>query len=260
MKSYNMWITLLLVILAILLWMLYKDKTGETKPEITIPYFEPIPRNQYSDEGFYWENDFLRYREQEHMVGIDVSTYQGNVDWETVANSGVEFVIIRGGYRGASKGNLFVDDCFEQNYEGAKAAGLKVGVYFFSQAITEEEAVEEAIYICNLLKKKDLDLPVFYDWEYLDGRVPNPWEFSMTECAIAFCEAVEKRDFKAGVYFNQDYGYNYLDLRKLKDYTLWLADYGTTPDFPYLYHMIQYSDKGTVPGIEGKVDLNLLFP
>ncbi len=257
MRNYSKWITLTLVIVAILVGLFYPR--GEQEPTVREPEVPRTPTNSYSTEDFYWDRGFLRYRERDHLIGIDVSTHQEDIDWQAVADSGVDFAILRAGYRGATAGKLYEDEHFADNLKGAREAGLMIGVYFFSQAINVEEAVEEAEYVCELLGRTDLALPVFYDWEYLEGRVPTPGLLPMTECAVAFCEEVEARGYKAGVYFNQDYGYNYLDLRELTEYTLWLAEYGGIPQFPYLYHMVQYTDDGTVPGISGPVDLDLLF-
>ena len=259
MKNYGKWITLSLVIVAILVALFYPRGEAEKEPPTTVQSPPQKPRNDYITENFYYEDGFLRYKDRSYMIGIDVSTHQETIDWQAVADSGVEFAIIRAGFRGSSRGDLYEDDCFAGNLEGAKEAGLKIGVYFFSQAVNEEEAIEEAKYVCNLLEGVSLDLPVFYDWEYLEGRVPQPWDAPMTECAVAFCEEIKIAGYEPGVYFNQDYGRSYLDLIKLQDYTLWLAEYGESPDFPYLYHCIQYSDSGTVPGIEGDVDLDLMF-
>ena len=260
MRNYGKWITLALVIIAILVGIfvpLIRNRSRDV--DITIPTLREIPKNDYSLDNFYWEDGFLRYKDRPYMIGIDVSTHQEMIDWQAVADSGVEFAIIRVGYRGTTEGKLYEDDCFAYNLREAKKAGLQIGVYFFSQAINTEEAVEEARYVCDLLDGEKLQLPVFYDWEYVDGRVPQPWNMPMTECAIAFCETIREEGYRPGVYFNQDYGYNYLDLRELENYTLWLAEYGSTPEFPYLYHCVQYTDNGTVPGIEGSVDLNLMF-
>lgn len=263
MKNYGKWITITLVVIAILVALLYprgNENDNENDPSSEIfPTIQKIPENDYITENFYWEDGFLRYKERKHMIGIDVSTHQQTIDWDAVADSGVEFAMIRAGFRGSTAGDLYEDDCFAYNLREAKAAGLKVGVYFFSQAISQEEAKQEAEYVCELLDGEKLDLPIFYDWEYLDGRVYQPWLMPMTVCAIAFCEAIEEEGYEPGVYFNQDYGTNYLDLRRLEDYTLWLAEYGGIPEFPYLYHCVQYTDNGTVPGIDGPVDLNLLF-
>lgn len=257
MRNYGKWITVTLVIIAVLMGLFYP--AGEGEQEATTPTIPRTPRNDYLQENFYRDGEFLRYRDREHLVGMDVSTHQGEIDWQAVADSGVDFAILRVGYRGATAGKLYEDDCFAKNLSGAKAAGLQIGVYFFSQAINEQEAAEEARYACELLRGEKLQLPIFFDWEYLEGRVPNPGLLPMTECAIAFCEAVEEQGYEAGVYFNQDYGYNYLNLRELQEYTLWLAEYGSVPSFFYLYHCVQYTDDGRVPGIDGPVDLDLLF-
>lgn len=257
MRNYGKWITLTLAVIAILVGIFYPR--GTTEPKVTLPTAVETPRNDYSAECFYRDGEFLRYRDREHMIGIDVSTHQNTIDWQAVADSGIEFALIRAGYRGATAGELYEDDCFAYNLKEAKKAGIKVGVYFFSQAINVEEAREEAEYVCELLDKEELELPVFYDWEYLEGRVPQPWLAPMTDCALAFCETVKAEGYEAGVYFNQDYGYNYLDIRELGDCTLWLAEYGDVPEFPYLYHCVQYTDSGSVPGIQGPVDLNLMI-
>ena len=257
MNNYGKWITITLAVIAVLVGIFYPR--GDESTEIDIPTIRPIPKNAYAVENFYWEDGFLRYKDRDYMIGIDVSTHQQEIDWDAVAESGVEFAIIRAGYRGATAGKLYEDDCFAYNLREAKKAGLKVGVYFFSQAVNAEEAKEEAKYVCRLLDGEKLQLPVYYDWEYLEGRVQEPWLMPMTECAVAFCEEVKDAGYLPGVYFNQDYGYNYLDLRELETYALWLAEYGSVPEFPYLYHCVQYTDQGTIPGIDGYVDLDLMF-
>lgn len=220
---------------------------------------EPTARkNEYDSEAFYYDGEFLRYAD-DCLVGIDVSVHQGLIDWQAVAESGVEFAIIRAGYRGSTVGDLYEDEQFQYNLENAKAAGLQVGVYFFSQALTVEEAVEEAEYVCKLLEGEILDLPIYFDWEFIGGRVENVYDVDLTACALAFCEKVEKLGYSAGVYFNQEFGYRYFDLAQLQDYHLWLAEYNETPSFRYHFDCLQYSASGTVPGIETAVDLDLLF-
>lgn len=227
----------------------------ETQPRAT------AAPNDYAPEDFYREDGFLRY-EGEHLVGIDVSTHQGIIDWEAVAASGVDFAILRIGYRGSSQGLLYEDETFRDNLQGAKEAGLLVGGYFFSQAITPQEAWDEAIFACEILDDAELDLPVFYDWEETgeDSRTGNIREIPMTRCALAFCERMEQGGFDAGVYFNQNYGYYYLELEHLQDYTLWLAEYNETPTFEYHFEFLQYSASGSIPGIETDVDLDLWIP
>ena len=139
---------------------------------------------------------------------------------------------------------------------------MQLGVYFFSQATTLEEAREEADYTLELLDGRTLELPVFYDWETVAGstRIPSPDGLPLTQCAAAFCQTVEAAGYTGqGVYFNQTYGYTYFDLGYLQDYVLWLAEYGTTPEFLYHFDCLQYSSTGVVDGITGDVDLNLFL-
>ena len=257
MKGFGKFVTVMLVLTAVLLGIFYPSR--EQWKDRLLDLLEIEPRNSYLAEEFYMDGEFLRYGGSEHLVGVDVSTHQEKIDWEKVADSGVEFAILRGAYRGYSLGELHEDDTFDYNYRKAKEAGLLVGVYFFSQAVTVEEAVEEAEYICDLLDGREPDLPVFYDWEYLEGRVPQVWELSVTDLAVAFCEEVRSRGYEPGVYFNRDYGDNYLQLNKLRSYMIWLAEYTTVPKADYHFHCLQYTDRGRVPGIEGPVDLDLLI-
>lgn len=217
--------------------------------------------NAWSSEAYYTENGFLKYRDADCMVGIDVSAHQSGIDWSRVADAGVQFVILRAGYRGSTEGKLYEDDNFRSFLTGARSAGLQVGVYFFSQATNEQEAFEEAAYVCELLKGETLELPVFYDWEHSGAgtRTERAADVDMTACALAFCSAVEDAGFRAGVYFNQTYGNNHLDFVRLKSYVLWLAEYNATPTFGYHFDLLQYSDSGEVDGIEGTVDLDLML-
>ncbi len=234
------------------------EPTATNEPSTVATEAYP-PANPYLPEHFYTENGFLRYETAPHLVGMDVSEYQQNIDWQAVADSGIEFVIIRAGFRGSSVGSLHEDEQFRYHLENAKEAGLQVGVYFFSQALNPEEAEEEANYACDLLDGAALDLPLFFDWEYLDGRLGTIDTANLTNCAIRFCQTVEARGYQGGVYFNQTYGKYYFDLRALQEYTLWLAEYNPTPGFPYAFDCLQYTDAGTVPGVAGPVDLDILW-
>ncbi len=258
MKYKWLWIWVGCILLLPVLILLLRP-TGQWETYDVMDQLFPVKNNPYDPEGYHWDGGFLRYEEGEQLVGIDVSTHQGQIDWQAVKQAGVDFAILRAGYRGSTVGDLYEDDCFAYNWEQARQAGVKLGVYFFSQALNEEEAVQEADYVCSLLEGKSPELPVFYDWEFIGGRVSDPGDVPMTECAIAFCERVRDHGFEAGVYFNQEYGRHYLSLRRLNRYTLWLAEYSDRPDFPYAFDCLQYTDSGTVPGIEGSVDLDLLF-
>lgn len=222
-----------------------------------------LPRNTYESEGFY-ETEGIRFYEFDGITGvagIDVSAFQPSVDWQQVKNAGIEFAMIRLGYRGYTTGELDLDDCFLGHMDGALDAGLGVGVYFFSQALTPEEAVEEAEYVLTWLEGYDITYPVVFDWEEVEGpaRTDNMNMLNLTSCAKAFCEKIEEAGYEAAVYFNQAYGYEQFNLVSIRDYIFWLAEYAPVPTFAYDFTMWQYTNEGTVPGIEGPVDLNIYF-
>ncbi len=227
-----------------------------------IPIYLGVEKNRYHADLFHDENGLRHYDSPTAMVGIDVSSYQGEIDWQAVRESGVDFAILRVGYRGYTDGGIFADATFVDNLKDAKAAGLKIGVYFFSQAISVEEASKEASFVLDALNGAVLDLPVYFDWEFVEqdsARTNMASSETVTDCAVAFCEAVEKAGYKAGVYFNQSMGYLTMNLGRLKEYDFWLAEYRNTPEFYYNFHMWQYTDNGAVSGISGHVDLNIRF-
>lgn len=245
--------------------MIGKNETEEQDDwQDSVPSPEhALPRNLYKPESFYEENG-IRHYEAEDIVGvagIDVSAFQPTVDWQQVKQAGIEFAMIRQGYRGYSTGKLDLDDCFLSHMEGALEAGLDVGVYFFSQALTPEEAVEEAEYVLTWLEGYEISYPVVFDWEEVEGpaRTDNMNMLNLTACAEAFCKTVEEAGYEAAVYFNQVYGYEQLNLVSLRDYDFWLAEYADAPTFAYDFTMWQYTNEGTVPGIDGPVDLNIYF-
>ncbi len=174
--------------------------------------------------------------------------------------------MLRVGYRGygVGTGKMYKDDRFKQYYREAKDAGLLVGAYFFSQAITEEEAVEEAILTAEMLEGCELDFPVAYDWEMIfhdkDGaRTDNVPVDTLTDCVLAFCQNVESFGYQTMVYQNKRTALFKYDLPRMKDIPFWLAEYGDGPTYVYNYDMWQYSCGGTVAGIDGNVDMNLCF-
>lgn len=194
-------------------------------------------------------------------TGIDVSVFQGDIDWDAVKNDGIDFVMLRVGYRGyGQKGIMGKDDKFDSNYEGAKKAGLKVGAYFFSQATNESEAREEAAFVLDAVRDRPLDYPIAYDWEFVDNgeaRTNGMTSEDITVCAKAFCEAIKSAGKVPVIYFNCETGYFNYDLPQVKDYDFWLAEYYDTPSFYYNYKMWQYSKTGSVDGISGDVDMNI---
>ncbi len=194
--------------------------------------------------------------------GIDLSVFQRNVDWQRAAADGVEFAIARLGYRGYGKGALQPDERFANHLDGARAAGIDVGVYFFSQALTAEEGREEAEYVLAQLDGRKLEMPIYFDWEPIaaeDSRT-NGYDYAnLTDSAVAFCQTIEEAGYRAGVYINRQQGYYHYDLSRLADYALWVADYNSYPDFYYRFDMWQYTANGQVDGIDIQVDMNLLF-
>ena len=195
------------------------------------------------------------------VKGIDVSEWQGKINWEKVKDSGVEFVIIRVGGRGTVKDTVFADENAQDYYEGAKAAGLKVGAYFFSQSITVDEAIAEAEFTLEQIEDWKVDMPVVYDWEYVDeyARTAKVSDRMLTDMAKAFCDTVAEEGYQPMIYFGRSQSMDMLILEELVDYPFWLAMYTTIMDYPYKIDMWQYTEKGSVPGISGNVDMNLLF-
>ena len=225
------------------------------------PYIEGLARNVY-DGLFYQDGNFVRYEGYTPShIGVDVSAHQQQIDWQQVADSGVEFAMVRAGYRGYTKGDLERDAYFTQNVDGAAAAGLDVGVYFFSQAITTDEALEEADLVLELLDGRTLAYPIVFDWEDIeaDARTDGMTSPLLTEIAAAFCARVEAAGYQSGIYFNQRFGYQEFDLLQLQGKTFWLAEYNIPPTFAYDFQIWQYTNDGTVPGISTPVDLNLSF-
>lgn len=194
-------------------------------------------------------------------LGIDVSKWQKEIAWDKVKEDGIDFVIIRCGYRGSVSGCLVEDPYFEQNIKGAIAAGLKVGVYFFTQAVNEVEAVEEASMVVSLIRDYELDYPVFIDTESAggNGRADALDEETRTAVCEAFCATVRNAGYQSGVYASRNWYNTRVDVEKLERYVIWLAEYRKVPLYQGYYHMWQYTSKGKVDGIEGNVDLNISY-
>lgn len=193
------------------------------------------------------------------VLGIDVSTWNGNIDWNKVKASGVSYVIIRTGYRGSTQGALVEDNKFRQNIQGATNAGLKVGVYFFTQAINEVEAVEEASMVLGQIKGYKLAFPVFIDVESSGGRADGLSTSDRTKVVNAFCQTIQNNGYRAGIYANKTWFTNKLNTSALSGYKIWLAQYNSTVTYKGRYDMWQYSDKGKINGINGNVDMNLSY-
>ncbi len=192
-------------------------------------------------------------------MGIDVSKWNGNIDWNAVSNSGVSYVIIRCGYRGSSQGKLIEDPKFTANIQGATAAGLKVGVYFFTQAVDEVEAVEEASMVLEQIKGYKISYPVFLDVEPSGGRADSIDRATRTAVCRAFCETIQGAGYTAGIYANKTWLTGKLNAGELGSYKIWLAQYAASPTYTGRYDLWQYKSTGSVSGIKGKVDMNLSY-
>ena len=192
-------------------------------------------------------------------VGIDVSKWNGSIDWNAVKNSGVNYVIIRVGYRGSSQGALIEDPKFKTNIKGATAAGLKVGVYFFTQAVDEVEAVQEASMVLDRISGYKISYPVFLDVEGSGGRGDAIDSATRTAVCKAFCNTIKNAGYTPGVYANKTWLTSKMDAGALSGYKIWLAQYAKTPTYTGRYDLWQYRSDGKVSGISGKVDLNISY-
>ena len=233
--------------------------TGEpTDPGFVYPVLN-LPENPYTEEDFDYEDRFLTCTAGPCMLGVDVSYWQYDIAWPLVKAAGIDFAMIRLAWRGSTEGGMDEDSYARINYQGAKDAGLKVGGYFFSQAITPEEAVEEAQFVLKMAEEMEFDMPIVFDWEQTGGRTAGMDPRTLTDCTKAFCQTIEEGGLEAMVYFNVQYACYGMYLEELTDYQFWLAMYNSKMDFPYRIDMWQHTDHGSVPGIEGDVDLNIYF-
>ena len=234
-------------------------------------HFFPINRtlkmHDYVPERFVVDDKgIMAYTDESGNIisqkGIDVSRYQLDIDWEKVAADGVEFAIIRLGFRGSTEGALVLDTFYEANMEGALAAGIDVGVYIFTQALNEEEAIEEAEFVLEHIAGYDITYPVVIDIEAISTANPRTRYMTQdewTNVAIAFCERIKEAGYTPMIYGNLRSFFIMLDMERLEDYEKWFAFFRTPIYFPYAHSIWQYTERGSVDGIEGDVDLNVGF-
>ena len=228
--------------------------------------YDDVPVSEFDQTRFIRDGQYVRCTDErfETLRGIDVSEHQKEIDWAAVAGAGIEFAFIRLGYRGYSEGGLFLDEFFQANIEGALENGIRVGIYFFSQAISVKEAEEEADLLLETLSPYagSITLPVLYDWETIgteDARTDDVDGATLTRCALAFCGKMRQAGYDAGIYAYRYLAYFQYELPSLTDYVLWIGAVGDVPDFYYRHDIWQYTVAGRIPGIEGEVDLDLLF-
>ena len=227
---------------------------------------ENVEQSKLNMDEFYWNDSNTPVYTGDDFTttyGVDVSAYQGTIDWNQVAASGYTFAMIRCGYRGCEQGALFKDDNVDANIQGAKAAGLNVGVYFFSQAISVDEAKEEAEFVLDMIKDYDIDLQIAFDWERVENvenvRTADMTDDDVTNVAVEFCKNIQLAGYIPSVYMSINQGYYVYDLDKIRYYSFWISDPTTYPDFYYSHTLWQYNIEATIPGISVAADLDMMF-
>ena len=242
--------------------LIYADKDEY----VFAPVLDGVKKHNYLEENFVSTDDGeMQYIENGEVVshkGIDVSKYQGNIDWPAVASDGVEYAFVRLGIRGYGSGKIVLDEYYDQNMRGAKEAGIKTGVYFFTQAITVEEAVEEADYVLENIAGYDVSYPIVFDVEMItndDGRANDLSQQDRTDITIAFCDRIKAAGYTPMIYGNVKCFTKLLDMTRLNDYEKWYAFYDDYMYMPYEVGIWQYTEKGKVAGINTGVDLNISY-
>lgn len=242
--------------------IVYKFRGGTIYADVD----QSLPMHNYKWEHLsQHENGTLTYAEpggQSSIFGIDVSKHQGEIDWQKVKDAGVQYVILRVGYRGYDTGAIKLDEFFEQNIQGASAVGLPIGVYFFSQAANVAEAEEEAAFVLDAISNYQITWPVVFDMEEIEAasyRTQHLAPGQVTDIAIAFCEKIKAAGHKPMIYGNVSWFLSLTELSRLNSYDKWFAQYRSLPWYPYSFTMWQYSHTGKIDGIVGEVDMNLSF-
>jgi len=266
LKKKNLGILLsLVVIFCIVVVYVHKQLTIKRQSQMT--YESEFTWNSYNWDYLNTDNMIYKYDDgtYESVFGIDVSYHQHEIDWAKVKQSGVEFAMIRVGYRGYSQGEIYEDEQFINNIEGAIDNDIKVGIYFFSQAINVEEAIEEADFVIKKIKKYDIDYPIAFDMEYIqvDGeevsRIKNLSSYERSQIAITFCNRLKDAGYETMIYNSANKIMELFDLNYLQEESIWLAEYDNETNYAYLFDMWQYSSTGTIDGIDTNVDLNIYF-
>ena len=223
----------------------------------------PVKETVYDMSKLSYEGGRTVYEDDRYrsVTGIDVSEFQGDINWKAVKADGIDFVMIRLGFRGSETGALVLDSRFKENLKGAKRAGLDVGVYFFSQAITPEEAIGEARFVMKHIRGKGVHYPVAFDMEPIDGteRAAELKKEEKTAIADAFCKVIDRNGRTPMIYGNPKWMRKHIDLSYLADYDKWLAHFTDKTTYRSDFTMWQYTDSGIVDGIDGPVDMNLYF-
>ena len=232
---------------------------------LTVKSNPKADKHKYNWNNLDNSNIIYKYEDENYTskLGIDVSEYQGEIDWGKLKEAGVEFAILRLGYRGYGQaGRIVLDEKFEENYAGATENGIEVGVYFFSQAINIDEVREEAEIVLSHLERKQITYPVAFDLERIkhdDARTDNLTNEEISNMALEFCKIIESNGYTPCVYGNSKTFTTKMALEQFNNYNKWYADYLEKPLYPYEFSIWQYTEKGRIDGIEGNADLNICF-
>jgi GH25 family lysozyme M1 (1,4-beta-N-acetylmuramidase) len=238
----------------------YADGTEEWV--LISPY---LPKHDYDFTKLVCQSNLMKYYvdgKQTSYVGVDISKYQDYVDFVKLKKAGINFVMIRVGARGYGSGQLVLDDCFSDNIKRASDAGLQIGVYFSSQAVTEDEAVEEANMVLENIAGYNVDYPVAFDMEFVtndDARIDSLTRAEKTSIAKAFLDTVSQAGYNTIIYGDKEWLVKEIDMSKLTAYDVWLSQMEDVPDYPYKFTMWQYKDDAVIDGIAGYANLNISF-
>lgn len=241
---------------------LIKYADGKEEWVLISPY---LPKNQYDYTKLVCQSNIMKYYEdgkQVSFVGADISKYQDYVDFVKLKKAGVDYVMLRVGARGYGSGQLVLDEYLADNLKRATDAGLKIGVYFFSQAVSVEEAVEEANMVLENIKDYKIAYPVAYDMEYMENdtsRIEKLSKSEKTTITKAFLDVVKNAGYTPMIYGNKEWLIKNIDMSKLTAYDVWLSQQTDVPDYPYQFTMWQYSTSATIDGIAGYANLNISF-
>ena len=262
------------------LFFLRGDNNKKTNPNIETSQVEnPINNEVIIEENSKYNylnkmdyskldesNWIIKYEDDEYIssIGVDVSEYNGVVNFYTLKNEGIDYVMLRIGWRGYTEGGLHKDKYFEDYYKEAKEAGLKIGYYFFSQAINEKEAIEEANYVLENIKDKECDMFVVYDMETigtLESRTYSLTQNEVTHFALSFTSAIKDAGYEPMIYTNHDWAYNHYHMQDFGDIPIWYAQYDGHPNVFFNYVMWQYTASATINGssLVGQTDLNIML-
>ena len=255
-------ILFILLVCMLAVFLLERNASDSTGTEETAEQ-NPIPSNPYDSELYSYDGPYITYEDDTYtsVNGVDISSHQGTIDWASLKESGISFVMIRAGYRGYQTSAITADSAFQTNIASAAEYGIDTGVYFFSQAVTIEEAQEEARYVLQMIEPYTIAYPVVFDMEFIDesDEVRNLSRQEKTDIADAYCQIIQDAGYTAMIYGSASWLRDEIDMYQLLDYEFWMASYSETVSFPYIFSMWQYTNKGSAAGIDGDADINLMM-